>query len=93
MEESTRRAHIVAALVIACGCASSKEDYSSGPAFCKSYEDNYLVTCQQNCEAESGAAEGDKSVIFSCQNKCAGELADDGQFRGSCPERADKVGR
>ena len=73
-------------LVAACG---GSQKAGGGEAFCDSYQDNYLASCQQQCETllEAGDAEGQKA----CASKCREDLRGDDTFVDSCPERLPKL--
>jgi hypothetical protein len=53
-----------------------------GPAFCESYETNYIANCRQVCEAdlEMGDAAGTKA----CEQSCKEDLADDDTWSADC---------
>jgi hypothetical protein len=79
-------------VLVAAGCASQNQEFTSGPAFCRSYEDNYLFECQQACEGEDRYSEvAAQDTINACKKGCLDELADDSQFNKSCPDRVNQI--
>ena len=88
----------LAAIAISClalttaGCASNKDDFKSGPEFCRSYEDSYMFDCGKNCETEDQYSNvNDQETIDACRKQCFGDLTDDSQFSKSCSERVSEI--
>ncbi len=75
-------------LVVCCGCSGAQSG-DRGPTFCKSYEDQYLVACQQHCESQY--PEGDIEAAKSCQGTCLDDLRSDDEYASSCPEQRKQL--
>jgi hypothetical protein len=71
--------------LVACG---AKQDVG-GPAFCQSYEDNFLATCQAYCEGEH--EQTDRDAPQRCRAQCVEDIQDDGTYSDACPEQMKKL--
>lgn len=66
-------------LLSACG---GDQKGPRGPAFCASYEENYIESCLQQCE--SGLDLQDKEGREACQKTCREDLEDDDTWSEDC---------
>ena len=71
-------------LVAACGAKQAV-----GPAFCQSYEDNYLTACQAHCEAKHD--ETDRDAPQTCRRQCVVDLRDDDTFGADCAAELEQL--
>jgi len=71
----------IALFLSLCACGGSQKG-PRGPAFCASYEENYIESCLQQCE--SGLDLQDREARDACQGTCREDLADDDTWSEDC---------
>ena len=75
---------LLATAPLACAGAQGKDD--RGPAFCESYETNFLTACRSNCEATKDVR--DPESLAECDPECKEQLLGPGRQARRLSKRA-----